>query len=99
MAAIADQYDPLIKRYEEETSACDGVDKDCVLFLVVVCVLIWLMIKCVISATETMKIPIKLDPRLSRLLPVNSSVKFEHEGTKYEIVFESMNEQQNVTNL
>ena len=98
MAAIVDQYDPLIKHCDEDAPEFK-LDIDCLAFCVIMCLIIWLMIKCVISATETVKIPIRLDYRLSRLIPINASVRFEHEGTKYEIVFENTDEAQSIESI
>ena len=87
MSAITDQYDPLIKPKVYE----DHEPVNFVLFIVIcLFIVIWLII--IGNNIKPITIPIKMNSVLSRVIPINSSILFEHEGTKYELIFEQANE-------
>ena len=90
MTSLADQYDPLVKHMKKGDTMSHEFSCDCVLGVVIICfILVYVLILVMNNGfAEPVKLPIKLNSVLSKIIPVNSSFMFEFEGTKYEIVLE-----------
>ena len=90
---LADQYDPLIKHMKKDATTNYGISCDCVLGVAIICFILVYVLVLVLndSFSSPVKLPIRLNSVLSKIIPVNSSFIFEYEGTKYEIVLEGEN--------
>ena len=92
---IADQYEPLIQT-QKTNSIPQRIINGCLFPVVVMFALLALAVMCIFGNwCQPVKIPVKLDKRLTRLLPINSTVKFSHDGTDYELVFEPQDDSAN----